>query len=90
MKIRKKKKKNKGISVKSSRGRRRSDKIETTGSVFKIVGFILMIVFYVVMIYSVFHYRTEIDSLLDQYNNGTLPSVINAINRNLLTIIGVV
>lgn len=87
-KERKRKKKRGGVS--SPRGKRRSGKIETTGNIFKLFGFLLMIVFYIVMIYSVYHYRTEIDGLLDQFNNSTLPSVIITTIRNLINLVGVV
>lgn len=84
------KRKKKGASVRSPRGRRRSEKIETTGNVFKLFGFLLMIVFYIVMIYSVYHYRTEIDGLLAQFNNSTLPSVNITTIKNIINLVGVV
>lgn len=84
------KRKKKGASVRSPRGRRRSGKIETTGNVFKLFGFLLMIVFYIVMIYSVYHYRTEIDGLLAQFNNSTLPSVNITTIKNIINLVGVV
>jgi sterol desaturase/sphingolipid hydroxylase (fatty acid hydroxylase superfamily) len=59
-----KRKERKRANVSSPRGRRRSGTIETTGNVFKLVGFLLMAVFYIVMIYTIYHYRAEIDSLL--------------------------
>jgi hypothetical protein len=85
-----KRRERKRASVSSPRGRRRSGKIETTGNVFKLVGFLLMAVFYIVMIYTIYHYRTEIDGLLEQFNNSTLPSVIITTIRNIINIIGVV
>lgn len=85
-----KRKERKRANVSSPRGRRRSEKVETTGNVFKLIGFFLMIVFYVVMIYSVYHYRTEIDGLLAQFNNSTLPNVINVIIKIIIINVGVV
>lgn len=86
----KRKERKKGASVSSPRGRRRSEKVETTGNVFKLIGFLLMIVFYIVMIYSVYQYRTEIDGLLAQFNNSTLPSVIITTIRIIIINIGVI
>lgn len=90
MRGRKKGKKKRRASVSSPRGRRRSGKIETTGNIFKLIGFLLMIVFYIVMIYSIYHYRTEIDGLLEQFNNSTLPSVVITTIRNIIINIGVI
>lgn len=87
---RRERKRNKRASVSSPRGRRRAEKIETTGNVFKLIGFLLMIVFYIAMLYSVYHYRMEIDGLLAQFNNSTLPSVINVIIKIIIINIGVV
>lgn len=85
-----KRKERKRANVSSPRGRRRSERIETTGNLFKLIGFFLMIVFYIAMLYSVYHYRMEIDGLLDQFNNSTLPSVIITTIKNIINIVGVV
>lgn len=81
---RKKKKKSGGIS--SARGRRRAEKTQATGNVLRVIAMLLMIAFYVIMIYTVVSYRSQIDDIIDQFNNinNTLGSVLFAIIRTLI------
>jgi len=82
--VRKKKKKSKGIN--SARGRRRAGKTEVTGNILRIIAMIFMIAFYVIMIYSVILYRSQIDDIIDQFNNNnnTLPGAFFTIIRILI------
>ena len=81
---RKKKKKSKGVD--SMRGRRRAGKTEVTGNILRIIAMLLMIAFYVIMIYSVYLYRSQIDDIIDQFNNNnnTLPGAFFTIIRILI------
>ena len=79
------KKKKKSVNTNSARGRRRAGKTEVTGNILRIIAMILMIAFYVIMIYSVYSYRSQIDDIIDQFNNNnTLPSVFFTIIRILI------
>ncbi len=73
----KRKRKGKSRGINSARGRRRAEKTEATGNILRILAMLLMIAFYVIMIYTVFSYRTQIDDIINQFNNNnnTLPGV---------------
>ena len=68
-------KRRKKTKVSSARGKRRTENTETTGNVLRIIGFVLMIAFYIVMIYFALFYRGDIDQPLDQFTNSTQSSV---------------
>lgn len=71
----KKKRRRKKTNVSSARGKRRAENTETTGNILRIIGFVFMIVFYIVMIYFALYYKEDIDQPLDQIINGTQSSV---------------
>jgi heme/copper-type cytochrome/quinol oxidase subunit 2 len=93
MGFRKKKRKKKRVNIRSPRGRRRAEKVETTGNVFKLIAFLLMMVFYMVMLYFIYTDRAGINNLLGQFTNSTLPSVIITIItiiKKIINVLGVV
>ena len=84
MKMGRGKKKNK--EMRSERGKRRAEATQTTGNILRIIGLILMIIFYVVMIYSLFNYRVQIDALINDFTNSTQPSAFHVMLKYILII----
>jgi len=85
MRLRKKKKQRK---VSSQRGKRRTEKIEKTGSILKIVGAILMIVFYVIMLYLIITTQLLPSDPIEEIGNNTISQVsFNLLIKNQILII---
>ena len=72
--------------MRSERGKRRAEATETTGNILRIIGLILMILFYVVMIYSLFNYRVQIDAIINDFTNSTQPSAFHVMLKYILII----
>ena len=84
MKMGRRKKKNK--EMRSERGKRRAQSTQTTGNVLRIVGLILMIIFYFAMIQTLFNYRVQIDALINDFSNSTQPGAFHVMLKCILII----
>lgn len=74
--------------VNSQRGKRRVEQIEKTGGILKIIGFLLMIIFYIVMLYILIITQFPPTTLIDQVGNSTTSRVsFNLIIKNQISII---
>ncbi|MHA1327372.1 MAG: hypothetical protein ACTSRH_08625 [Promethearchaeota archaeon] len=72
----------------SSKRARRHSKLEQGKNILGIIYFLIMIAFSITLLFTLYQYREQIDNILYQYNNSTIPSIIFTLIRLLMSIFG--